>query len=186
MTPRYSNRHLWIASAAMLGLSVAAIALAMTMPIDDLAATRLSPGVPGAIVREPQHISREQLERDASRQLQQPLLDSPAPATDAPVVAPAVPLPPLIGTIVEPGRSVALVQIPDATISFKHVGDTIADARIVAIDMTSMTVVRQGQTVSVRMSRPEPVKTIASASVPILGTGVMRPILSSTRQENGP
>jgi hypothetical protein len=133
MTAPLSNRLLWIASAAMLGLSVAAIALAMAIPID-AAVAAVSPGISSETMRGPSRISREQLERDASRQLRQPLLD-------------------------------ALVQILGTTIGFKRVGDTIADAKIVAIDVTGMTVVRQGHILSVRINQPESAKTILGASV---------------------
>jgi hypothetical protein len=164
MTAPLSNRLLWIASAAMLGLSVAAIALAMAIPID-AAVAAVSPGISSETMRGPSRISREQLERDASRQLRQPLLDAPPPAADSPAVVPQAPLPPLLGTIVEPGRSLALVQILGTTIGFKRVGDTIADAKIVAIDVTGMTVVRQGHILSVRINQPESAKTILGASV---------------------
>jgi hypothetical protein len=160
MTPRLSNRLFWTASAAMLGLSVGAIALAISMPIENATSADGSPGTSVTALRKGQIISREQLDRDAARELRQPLIDVSAPATDALAAAAPPPLPPLVGTIVEPGRSIALVQMLGTTVSFKSVGDTVADARIVAIDGAGMTVVRQGQTVSVRISPPEPAKPI--------------------------
>lgn len=154
MTSIPSHRALWIASVGMLGLSMGIIALTVALPIADGPARGTSSGEAVDLAASPGvHISREELERDARRPLRQPLLDDPAQAPAPMLAMPLPPLPPLVGIIVEPGKSVAVFQISATSISFKHVGDFVLDARIVAIDLTGMTVTRRGQTVFVRVSR---------------------------------
>ena len=86
-----------------------------------------------------------------NRPLQRPLYDPPKPKPEAP--KPPPPPPPLqlrlIGAVIEPGRTQAIVMTGPSNagqITFVGVGDRIADAQIQSIKPNQIEVLYHGQT----------------------------------------
>lgn len=95
----------------------------------------------------------------AAIDLRRPLVDAapialPAATVAEPVSAPVTLPITLVGTILESGRSFAIVTTPAGATELKAVGDMTGDAKVVHIDADAVTFELQGQTVVVTLAKP--------------------------------
>jgi hypothetical protein len=95
-----------------------------------------------------------ELEALCQQDLRRPLYDAPPPVPiAAPPPPPPAPLPfKLAGTVIEPGRSQALLQMADGRIQLNRVGDTVGGpaagintAQILQIDRDNITLMYHGR-----------------------------------------
>ena len=89
--------------------------------------------------------------------LRRPLVDSPPPAKVTAVASnppPALSIK-LVGTVVQPGHSRALLLLPDGKIEMKRVGEITASAQILEITKSTVTVSYLGSDVTLKLEKPE-------------------------------
>jgi hypothetical protein len=163
MTVRQRQRAIHLV-AGIVGLSgLAVFAAALAVPLD--------PGAPGPDVQgaadgaaaapaeapaqatpDAAGASLEDLARVCGMDLRRPLYDAPSPPPAAGAAAPpAAPMAVrLVGTIVEPGHSMAVFQKPDGSFELCAQGESVADAggavAVTAINQDKVTVQYLGQT----------------------------------------
>lgn len=159
MTLRQIRLALWsttaVAAVAWLVLIVVAVAWQPMPTTPDLAMT--------AQAKNTQEINLQNLppieafERIWNLDLQQPLNDAPLEASQgAQVAASSAPLScRLLGTVIEPGHTLALFVASNGQIEFKAVGEQIDNADIRQITAERVTLFRAGQTV--QLTLPESV-----------------------------
>ena len=140
MSIRQRNRLIYALAAASAGVGVGVLALVLLVPaeLSSPASPVTSLPQPGVENREqidpaPQAISPELLQAASAMDLRKPLFDPPPPLTPAQAGAASAPTPTmasvrLVGTINEPGHSMAMFQKADGTIQVCATGDSIDDA----------------------------------------------------------
>jgi hypothetical protein len=111
--------------------------------------------------------SLPELEALCQQDLRRPLYDAPPPVPiAAPPPAPPSPLPfKLAGTVIEPGRSQALLQMADGKLQFNRVGDSVGGsgtgdngAQIIEITRESITLKYHGQQQVLSVEKKQPLK----------------------------
>jgi len=145
MKPRNVRTLLWISTAFATGIGLGSLLWAVIVPVTvETFPSKLS----GTSSIETEGSSVENFSRLEDRQaadlnLHRPLHDAPPPA--APPPPPDVPVNiRLSGTIVEPGHSRAMIELPDGSMELKNVGDEAGNARILKIDDGKITVESSG------------------------------------------
>ena len=141
MTRRQTRRALLGLGFASLIGAVAVVVLGLLLPIavpPPDSGGGATPGISSAAPRAAEAIStRGALELDALllatvRDLRPPLFDPPPVAADTSAQKPATPTPPaislrVVGTVIEPGRSMVILQLSDNVLRVVAKGDVIAD-----------------------------------------------------------
>ena len=136
LTLRQTRQTLWLAATVLVIGSVACIVAATTWPYD-LPQTD-GPATPRVIAADHQsspRVATASPTRHLSLDLQRPLFDPPPVKVQQ---APPPPPPPLrlrlLGIVVEPDNTQAILTSGDETLHFAKVGDTIDNATIEAIE----------------------------------------------------
>lgn len=148
---------LWSLAGAFGGAAILAIALAAGLPLDAPA----DPSSSGSsrVTRANSPAAAKDAGGDVwSIDLRRPLVDAPAappPEAASTFVPPSMPTLRVLGTVVEAGHSVALVDIGGKT-QFKSVGQVVNGLRIDAVDENECVVEFNGRPVAVAIERPSP------------------------------
>jgi|GEM_PF-5258829 len=160
MTQRTAERLLWKLAALAGAAAVLSIALAVAMPLElpagDVAAQSASAG-PVIHSQADDLPSLEQLAKVWSLNLGHDIAATAPPPTAsdaAPLTAP--PDLHVIGTIIEPGHSAAMLIGPEGKTLFLHIGDNIQGTTITAIAMDSVTATVDGKPVVFKVEKPAP------------------------------
>lgn len=164
MRSRSVERLLWTGSAAFALAAVALFALATCIPLEARHVVRA--GSNGAELATPAHptsapatqraASLDELMQLAHRDWRRPLFDPPP---TIPTVKEAPPLAVrLLGTIVEPGHSRAILLTPDGKTELKAVGETAAGAEVLNIQPDLVQVRYLQNTVDLRVPRERPTR----------------------------
>ena len=162
MTGSRLNLLLWLATAAFAAGTLVVAAWAVFAPYAEPVAPGLQvrAGVPApAVAPDPPLAAFEEV-WDAD--LGGPLVPPPPPRA-APLTQPAVataPPPPmrLIGTIVEPGYSVAVFAGPDGRVEQRAVGEKAGGAEVLRIESGAVTVRHNGAPLVLPVAPPEAVR----------------------------
>jgi hypothetical protein len=150
-------------SALLVLAAAAAVAWAIAWPyagpaVDARAHAKPGPAIVVATLTDP---ALSDFAKVWDINLQRPLIDHPAPAVAAPA-APIVARPPvgvkLIGTVIEPGHSVAIFIRTDGKTEVKAVGESVAGDQVLEIKPESATL-RHG-TDSVVLQREKIAKVV--------------------------
>ena len=148
---------LWSLAGALGGAAILAIALAAALPLD--APTDPSSSGSSRVARANGPAAAQDAGADVwSIDLRRPLVDTPqaAPAEAASTfVPPTMPTLRILGTVVEAGHSVALVDIGGKT-QFISAGEVVNGLRIDAINENGCVVEFNGRPVAVAIERPSP------------------------------
>jgi hypothetical protein len=147
---------LW-SSAALLGAGAAAIvAWGLGDPPGVVAAGAGAVARPATAPAGSADPPLEAFEEVWDGELGQPLVPTARPAAAA-VAAVAAPPPvpvKLLGTAVEPGRSMAALAGPDGRPQWRQVGESVAGAQVLRIDPDQVTVRHGGVAVTLRVQKP--------------------------------
>lgn len=168
MTTRQRIKTIWIVSAAVNGIAVLALAAGLLTDVS-VDATESVPYVrPGQAARTTTDTNSDkglpelaQLQRAASFDLRRPLIDPAKPQTAARTPARRTMSASLIGTVHEPGHSMAMFQTSDG-IKFASEGETIPDrsgpVTVTTIGTKAVTVRFANQTRSLPLPLPPDAK----------------------------
>ena len=161
MSPRTSRIALWTFTALCGAGAALSVGIAAVAPLDrggDGAAARGQLATHAGTTQPSAGTTASMASSDPlwDMSLRRPLVDAPAPPPSAPVAAqPAIdqaPPPPhlhLVGTIVEPGHSIALFQGAAGRTEFKAIGDAAEGAKVVSIREDGATVLWDGREIVV-------------------------------------
>ena len=170
MNFRMQKKVLWCATGVAGAAALAAIALAVALPLD------LPPRDAGARLARGSWSNAAVAGKNNVRDvwainLRRPLIDgapsiAAAPDPQPAIAGPAMPLLHVLGTVIEPNHSVALIEVGGKT-QFKSVGDVVGDARIEQINGNGCVVSFNGRSVAIDVQR--------NAALGAMGTVAARP-----------
>ena len=137
MTLRGKRRLLWFLNAAFAATCLGSVAALVLVRLDEPDAARLAPAPAAGRAAAPAARKAPPVpyELVASRNLLQPLYDSVAP--NQPPPKPTVKL---VGTVVEPGFTYALLKTKDGQVKWAPVGETVEGAEVTEVKGDSVTV----------------------------------------------
>lgn len=156
------RKLLWLLGTSLLLGSGCTVVWAICWPYD-IPATTTSVRPQTATVRNTVQQEATQptfadFEPYLDRQLRRPLVDPP-PATTTPAASPTRPAPQLqirlVGTILEAGRSMAMLTTPAGSIEVRGIGETVgeppADAEVLDIGLNKAVLRYRGQSVTLEL-----------------------------------
>jgi hypothetical protein len=169
MTTRTARHLLWTTTTIATGGAVLAVALAVTMPVD-LPDRNTSAAGPSTL---PSHRNGSSDDIPSFADLAKVwsidlghdvVATAPPPDADAAIAQPPSDLH-VIGTVVEPGHSLAMLIGPAGKATFLGVGDQFQGATIVAIAVDSVTVEISGSRSILKIEKPPAPETPAKPAV---------------------
>lgn len=165
MNVRRTKFLLWTAAWLLSAAGAAVIGWGIFTPYD--AGVAAAPAGDGTSRRSPAPATRpsfpplEEFEAAWAVNLRGPLRDVPAapsPASAALTGLVATPVAPpafkLAGTVVEPGRSVAMLQTAEGRVELKSVGERMGTAEILEIAIDRVVVRHNGQPLTLKLDKP--------------------------------
>lgn len=159
MDDRRANQLLWLFTALAGSGEILIVLWAIRAPVT--AETPVPPRGGAADARTgpgtPELPSLEEFEAVWDVRLRQPLFEPPPkpapPVAGAGTAAPAIGIR-LAGTVLESGRSIAVLLMPGGKLEIRRVGDRAGDVEILAIEADRIVVRQKGRDVTLRLEQP--------------------------------
>lgn len=151
-------RGLWAAAVVLAGAAALVAAWAIRAPHDRRAAAEVDDVARAVRQRspEPQSLPLSAFEAVWDLKLQEPLFPSASAAKTAAFQPPPPPLGlKLIGTIIEPGRSLAMLSAANEKAELKCVGEEYGGAEILVIEQDRVMARYNGRSVTLELQQPD-------------------------------
>jgi hypothetical protein len=175
MNVRQRKRAIWLTAGALALAGAGAVAASVALPLKHPPPRPLDLQAAGAPARQAEAphsaagddvastIDLRELRRLCAMDLRRPLFDPPPPAAaeSEPQPEPRIPMSVrLVGTIIEPGRSIAMLQKHDGSITLCAEGRTVDDrggpVKVIAVKENEVTVEYAGRSHTLQMpAEPE-------------------------------
>jgi hypothetical protein len=149
MTLRSKKHLLWLLSASLAAAGLGSVLALALVPIGEPDPASLAPAAPQSVVPPARKTAVIAYDAIGKRNLQQPLYDSAAP--NQPPPKPTVKL---VGTVLEPGFTYAMLKTKDGQVKGVSVGETVDGAEVTEVKVDSVTVKFAGEMHTLKVESP--------------------------------